>query len=157
MVPTDWEQRAWCDPSGNFYTFKEITKKVHTLIPEHEVHVGADSHVIGSKLILAVAICLYRPGNGGIYFFCRDIKARMSNRNLQFRLNNEVAASISVAEKLALQNRLITVHADISANPAHKSFQYTKQLCSFIKGMGYLFKIKPESWASSSVADSHAK
>jgi predicted RNase H-related nuclease YkuK (DUF458 family) len=157
MVPVNWKNKTWYDPTGHFYTFEEVVQRVHCSTKEHEVHVGADSHVIGSKLILAVAICLYRPGKGGTYFFCRNVQPRRTNKNLGLRLSSEVAASISVADSLALSAQLITVHADVSANPRHKSFQYSQQICSFIKGMGYTCKIKPESWASSSVADLHAK
>lgn len=157
MGVIDWSRKKWFDPSGNSFTFSEIVEKVHASKKECEIHVGSDSHIIGSRLILAVAICIYKPGKGGTYFFSRTISPRKQSRNLGLRLNEEVAASIFVAEALSLQAQNIFVHADVSSNPKHKSFKYAHQICSFIKGMGYTFKIKPDSWASSSVADSHAK
>jgi predicted RNase H-related nuclease YkuK (DUF458 family) len=52
----------------------------------------------------------------------------------------------------------IELHLDIS--PAHKqngTSQFADMLTGFAKGSGFNVKIKPNAWASQSVADKHSK
>jgi predicted RNase H-related nuclease YkuK (DUF458 family) len=76
------------------------------------------------------------------------------------RLEAEALRSIVVADYLRdfFENRFkITVHLDCSDNPKYGSEKYTKKLKSYAVGMGFEVKIKPNSWAASSLADKHAK
>ena len=72
----------------------------------------------------------------------------------------EVQDSIEIANtlrNLIEQDRNICVHADISENEKNRSSVVCEQAKNWIIGMGFDFKLKPISWASSSIADLHAK
>ena len=46
------------------------------------------------------------------------------------------------------------VHLDIGSDPIRcATFKFKKELTSIVKSQGFCCKVKPESWASSGVAD----
>ncbi len=69
----------------------------------------------------------------------------------------EVAKSIDVAYELCgLFSKLgidLEIHADINTNPGFKSNTALKEAMGYIMGMGFIFKAKPEAFASSSCAN----
>ena len=72
----------------------------------------------------------------------------------------EVQDSIEIANAvrdLTHSSRRIFVHADVSENKKNKSNVVCDQVKNWIYGMGFEYKLKPISWASSSIADLHAK
>ena len=160
MLQSDWVGKSWFTGAGACHDFDSVLQAVSENKKEYELHVGADSHLVGEKYMLAVAICLYKPASGGNYFFSRKSMSPKKYSSLGLRLHSEAYAAVEVAaliHKRIDENLKITVHVDISPNPAHKSSKHLKGICSFIQALGYEFRIKPDAWASSSVADSHAK
>ena len=72
----------------------------------------------------------------------------------------EVQDSIETANRvreIVGEQRNISVHADISENEKNKSSVVSEQAKNWIYAMGFDCKLKPISWASSSIADLHAK
>jgi predicted RNase H-related nuclease YkuK (DUF458 family) len=69
----------------------------------------------------------------------------------------EVAKSIDIAYALCkiftVYNVDMEVHADINTNPNFKSNDALKEAMGYIMGMGFVFKAKPEAFASSSCAN----
>ncbi len=120
-----------------------------------KVCIGTDSQVKGSTTVFATVIVFLRQGRGGFMYVNREIiSRRMSVRQ---RMLLEVARSVEVAFGLCgLFSRYgvdLEVHADINTNPAFKSQEALKEAMGYILGMGFAFKAKPESFASSSCAD----
>ena len=66
----------------------------------------------------------------------------------------ETAATV---QELISPNREIFVHADISSDAKNKSNIVYEQARRWIMAMGFGCRMKPISWASSSIADLHAK
>lgn len=76
------------------------------------------------------------------------IKERML---LEVQQSIEVAYQLCpVLEKYGVD---LEVHADINTNPNFQSNAALKEAMGYIMGMGFLFKAKPESFASTNCAN----
>ncbi|MGK0365404.1 MAG: putative RNase H-related nuclease YkuK (DUF458 family) [Saprospiraceae bacterium] len=126
-------------------------KKGHRL----KVCIGTDSQVRGTTTEYATVIVFVREKKGGFMFISSDkTEKKMS---LKERMINEVGKSVEIA--YALCNLLdkhsveLEVHADINTDPSFKSNTALKEAMGYILGMGFVFKAKPNAFASSSCAD----
>jgi len=77
--------------------------------------------------------------------------------SLRERMITEVWKSVDVAYKLCdLLDEFdisLEVHADINTDPHFKSNEALKEAMGYILGMGFVFKAKPDAFASSYCAD----
>ena len=159
----DPDEVVWHSGSGGSYTFAEVIEKIVETKKDNnslEIHVGTDSDPNGKKYAIATGIALRIPGRGACYFWSRDYLNTKYAVNIGFRLEREVADSVVVAEhlkKLIEIDIKIIIHVDCNTKLNHASGKYAKKLTSYAAGMGYTVKIKPDSWAASSLADKHAK
>ena len=120
-----------------------------------KVCVGSDSQVYGHAIEFGTVIVFLREGRGGFMYIANERKTqRMS---LKERLLYEVSKSIEVAYDLC--NLLdefdvdLEVHADINTNPHFQSNTALSEAMGYILSMGFVFKAKPDSFASSSCAN----
>ena len=132
-----------------------------TLIREKEAGhklklcIGSDSQVKGKTIEFATVIVFLREKKGGFMFIRNSkISATMS---LKERMITEVAHSVEVAygvcDLLDRYNVELEVHADINTDPTFKSNTALKEAMGYILGMGFVFKAKPNAFASTSCAD----
>lgn len=152
---------VWKNSSGNEFSFKDIIEVIKNF-PHSQIHVGTDSHYKSGKLIFATVIAIYDPGKCSKYFFQRRFENKIFNdrKNLSVRLLQEVQSSIETASSVReslLDTHRISVHADISENSKNASNVVYEPAKRWIQGMGFTCKMKPLAWASSSIADLHAK
>lgn len=132
-----------------------------TLIKEKQaghrlkVCIGTDSQVRGKVVEFATVIVFLREKKGGFMYIANyKTHQKMSIRE---RMILEVARSVEIA--YALCNLLdeqgveLEVHADINTDPHFKSNTALKEAMGYILGMGFVFKAKPEAFASSACAD----
>lgn len=117
--------------------------------------IGTDSQVRGSKVEYATVIVFLREKKGGFMFINNDkIEQQMS---LKERMISEVAKSIEIAYHLCdLLDEYgieLEVHADINSDPNFKSNTALKEAMGYILGMGFVFKAKPDAFASTYCAD----
>jgi hypothetical protein len=70
-----------------------------------------------------------------------------------FEVGKSIEVSYEIAPLLDLYEIKLEVHADINPDPKHESNKALQQAVGYILGMGYDFKVKPEAYASSHVAD----
>ena len=77
--------------------------------------------------------------------------------SLKERMINEVSKSVEIAYALCdLLDKYhveLEVHADINTDPHFKSNTALSEAMGYILGMGFVFKAKPDAFASSSCAD----
>lgn len=77
--------------------------------------------------------------------------------SLRERLIREVGKSVEVAYSLCeLFDKYdieMEVHADINTDPHFQSNVALKEAMGYIRSMGFVFKAKPDAFASSSCAD----
>ncbi|MBK7410113.1 MAG: hypothetical protein IPL49_20895 [Saprospirales bacterium] len=120
-----------------------------------KVCIGTDSQVRSSIIEFATVIVFLREKKGGfMYIHNHKVEKPMS---LKERMITEVAHSVDVAYKLCdLLDRYkveLEVHADINTDPLFQSNTALKEAMGYILGMGFVFKAKPDAFASSSCAD----
>jgi hypothetical protein len=132
-------------------TIKEETAKGYRL----KVCIGTDSRVKGSEIEFATVIVFLREKHGGFMYIQNE---RMSAKvSIRERMILEVAKSVDVAYSLCnvldKYNVELEVHADINTDPHFKSNSALRDAMGYILGMGFVFKAKPDAFASSSCAD----
>jgi hypothetical protein len=110
-----------------------------------KVCIGTDSQVIGDEAHFATVIV----------FISNDKTLR--KMTLRERMILEVGRSVEVAYALCgLLDQFdvaLEVHADINTDPAFESNTALKEAMGYILSMGFVFKAKPDAFASSSCAD----
>jgi predicted RNase H-related nuclease YkuK (DUF458 family) len=70
-----------------------------------------------------------------------------------FEVGKSIEVATQIAELLDLYEIKMEIHADINPDPKHESNKALQSAVGYILGMGYEFKIKPYSYASSNCAD----
>jgi len=138
---------------------KEAVEK--TILREKElghklkVCIGSDSQVRGGIVEYATVIVFLREKKGGFMFIHNSRENR--KMSLRERMIFEVSKSIEVAYALCdLLDKYdveLEVHADINTDPHFESNTALKEAMGYILSMGFVFKAKPDAFASSSCAD----
>ncbi|MEO7766923.1 MAG: ribonuclease H-like YkuK family protein [Ferruginibacter sp.] len=155
------KQQQWRKLSGQ-KIYKPIEEEVVDVIAnesamghELKVCIGTDSQVKGKETEFATVIVFIRKGKGGFMYIRNEVT--MQKMSIKERMLAEVAKSIEVAYPLCnIFSRYsvdMEVHADINTNPHFKSNDALKEAMGYIMGMGFVFKAKPEAFASSSCAN----
>jgi predicted RNase H-related nuclease YkuK (DUF458 family) len=120
-----------------------------------KVCIGTDSQVIGKEVHFASVIVFLREKRGGFMFISNHKSSRVMS--LRERMILEVGRSVEVAyalcELLDQYDVALEVHADINTDPAFESNKALKEAMGYILSMGFVFKAKPDAFASSSCAD----
>ena len=120
-----------------------------------KVCIGTDSQVIGGEVHFATVIVFLREKRGGFMFISNDKTARKTT--LRERMILEVGRSVEVAYSLCHlldeHDVALEVHADINTDPTFESNTALKEAMGYILSMGFVFKAKPDAFASSSCAD----
>ncbi|MFZ1751936.1 MAG: ribonuclease H-like YkuK family protein [Saprospiraceae bacterium] len=120
-----------------------------------KICIGSDSQVKSGVTEFASVIVFVREKKGGYMYFSSEIT--MQKMTLKERMIKEVAMSVQLAYSLChLLDKYhveLEVHADINTDPSFKSNIALKDAMGYILGMGFVFKAKPEAFASSCCAD----
>jgi len=132
-----------------------VLKKESELGNNLKVYIGTDSQVKRKIVEFATVIVFLREHKGGFMYIHKDrIFHRMS---IKERMLTEVQKSIDIAYLLCplLEKHHIDleIHADINTNPNFQSNVALKDAMGYILGMGFIFKAKPESFASTNCAN----
>ena len=127
-----------------------------------EIHIGSDSHKRKGhqgEWLFANVICLYTPGRSGTYFYRKVIVRRNYTGDLHSRIMEEATQSIDLATYVQqeITSKKIYVHSDTNTDMRYPTSKFTKTIKNWVKSCGFGFLCKPDSWASSGVADRHAK
>lgn len=120
-----------------------------------KVCIGTDSQVKGAVTDFATVIVFIREQRGAFMFIHQE---RTSQKmTIKERMLYEVQKSIDIAYKLCdlldLYDVGLEVHADINTNPMFKSNAALHEAMGYIMSMGFVFKAKPEAFASSCCAN----
>ncbi len=120
-----------------------------------KVCIGTDSQVIGAEVHFATVIVFLREKRGGFMFISNEKSKR--TMTIRERMILEVGRSVEVAyalcELLDRYDVALEVHADINTDPSFESNTALKEAMGYILSMGFVFKAKPDAFASSSCAD----
>ncbi|MDP2629391.1 MAG: ribonuclease H-like YkuK family protein [Candidatus Harrisonbacteria bacterium] len=127
----------------------------------YTITIGSDSEQFADKRAdFVTAIVIHRVGNGARYFWRRLVSERPYH-SLRDRMYEEVSLSLeiaqhflSVAKAMKLEGFQFEIHIDIGKNGATKTM--IAELTGMIRANNFIWRIKPESYAASKVADRHA-
>ena len=155
------KETIWHTGSGNAANIEDVVEqiKLHTR-RDGKVYVGADSQLGGEFCTFVTVICLH----GGLdrnkkYFFKKEKVSAKKIGNLRHRINQEVIRSLStlsfIVENVPRAN--IEIHVDIGMSDRSRTKPFVDSIVGWVKGLGVSCKVKPDAWASASVADRHTK
>lgn len=117
--------------------------------------IGSDSQVKGKVTEFASVIVFLREKKGGFMFIHNEKSTQ--TMSIKERMILEVSLSVDIAYALCnlldRYNVELEVHADINTDPSFKSNTALRDAMGYILGMGFVFKAKPDAFASSSCAD----
>jgi uncharacterized protein len=134
---------------------EETIRSEHAMGHKLKVCIGTDSQVRGEFVEFATVIVFLREKKGGFMFIHNDKMQKQVG--LRERMILEVAKSVEVAyalcDLLDDYDVALEVHADINTDPHFKSNEAMKEAMGYILGMGFVFKAKPDAFASSYCAD----
>ncbi len=134
---------------------EQIILKEKNLGYKLKVCIGTDSQVTGLSTEFATVIVFVRPKHGG--FMLISSEKTKKPFTLKERMIEEVSRSIQIAYKIcSLLDQYqvdLEVHADINTNPQFKSNSALSDAMGYILGMGFVFKAKPDAFASSYCAN----
>ena len=126
-----------------------------------KVFVGTDSQLKSDCCVFVNAICLHKNTGKKYakYYFNRSRLENSDYKILRVRIMKEVQESIQIALDLMEMNPEmdLEVHVDIGRTQKSATRKFADSISGWLKGVGIPCKMKPYSWASSSVADWHTK
>ena len=134
---------------------EQAIEREYNLGNKLKVCIGTDSQVKGNVTDFATVIVFLREQKGGFMFIHQE---RTSQKmSIKERMLAEVQKSIetaySLCDLLDLYDVDLEVHADINTNPQFKSNAALHEAMGYILSMGFVFKAKPEAFASSACAN----
>ena len=152
----------WVSGSGKSVSFEDITNIVKDCIEGgSKVFIGSDSFTSKNKVNFATVICLY-GSDVSRYFFSREYLPKNKFSALVTRITEEVRSSVELAEYLMnshnIDQKNIELHIDVSPfNLKNATSKFSDMLKGYVAGAGFECRIKPDAWASQSIADRHSK
>lgn len=155
-------QDRWFTGSGEPIPFLELLSLVDKyILSGGKLFIGTDSQIKNDGCTFVTAICLHGRADKfyATYFFNRQKVEKEPYKVLRVRIMKEVQNSIDIAMSLIEKhpNAEIEVHVDVGKTQRSATRHFVDAINGWIKGVGLKCKIKPDSWAACSVADSHTK
>ncbi|MFH0906751.1 MAG: ribonuclease H-like YkuK family protein [bacterium] len=157
----------FCSPTNGKIELAKVAKEISCFIDndshsKYRLIVGTDSPGI-KKADFVTAIIVYRVGRGGRYFWKKTNGGRIYH-TLRDRIHKEVTLSLQTAQDILAQLELLLktrkelnydfqIHIDVGQNGPTRDM--IKEVVGMVRGNGFEAKIKPESYAASSVADKY--
>tara|TARA_B100000212_G_scaffold342150_1_gene327933 strand:+ start:2035 stop:2520 length:486 start_codon:yes stop_codon:yes gene_type:complete len=155
--------KNWSSGSGKDQKFEKILEQVSSHSKKNQkIFIGSDSFVSRQKVCFVTAVCLVSYGRGSRYFFYKESAPAKRYNILSTRITEEVRRSIELAEifmsEAKMMPEMIELHLDVSPFAAKESTsKFSEMLKGYVQGYGFGCKLKPNAWASQSVADRHSK
>ena len=151
----------WVSPSGYQQTDDEFKKSIIDNVSMGcKVYIGTDSMLYDDICNFATVVAFHnndiRVAN---YLYKRFKMPSLGYNDLQTKITEEVSLAIQAAQLVMsyCPDAEIEVHVDIGRNKRNKTRGLLPMVRGWVSGMGFNLRIKPESWASSSIADCHTK
>lgn len=120
-----------------------------------KVCIGTDSQVKGASIHFATAIVFLREHKGGFMYINQDrynMKMGIKERMLA-EVQKSIETAYALCDLLDAYDVELEVHADINTSPQFKSNAALHEAMGYILSMGFVFKAKPEAFASSTCAN----
>ncbi|WP_113638790.1 ribonuclease H-like YkuK family protein [Nubsella zeaxanthinifaciens] len=120
-----------------------------------KVCIGTDSQVKASHIDFATVIVLLRKHHGGFMYIAQEKTTQQMGikERMLLEVQKSIETAYSICDLLDIYDVDLEVHADINTNPSFKSNKALNEAMGYILSMGFIFKAKPEAFASSTCAD----
>ncbi|WP_207534343.1 ribonuclease H-like YkuK family protein [Desertivirga arenae] len=120
-----------------------------------KVCIGTDSQVKGAVTDFATVIVFLREKKGAFMFINQEksTKKMSIKERMLWEVQKSIETAYALCDLLDLYDVDLEVHADINTNPMFKSNQALHEAMGYILSMGFVFKAKPEAFASSACAN----
>ena len=154
---------TWFSGSGGVFSYEDMVKIIESYIKKgSKIFIGSDSFIAKRRVNFATAICLYGGTGSTRYFFAKERIPKKRFNVMSSRITEEARRSVVLAEHLKtfhhIRSQDIELHLDVS--PTHLKNGTSKlsdMLRGYVTGAGFKCRVKPEAWASQTVADKHSK
>lgn len=142
--------------------------RMRKLWPSSEISItiGTDSQNYSDTKVVSV-VAVVCKGHGGIFFY--RIERIDKIKDVKLKLHMETNSSLQIADKLLdiIQNdkkyeqmfldTTYAIHIDAGNSKNGKTYGLIPELIGWVKGSGYDYEIKPDSYTASSIADKISK
>ena len=148
-------------PTWGMMSLQQIKDNIQAYLNEdaqapYKVVIGTDSHTHYDQTVFVTALVIHRVGKGARFFFRKSRNKPLLD--LRHRIYRETELSLDVIEKLK-ENGLLDlvtdwpfeIHVDIGRNGETRKLIH--EIVGWIQAVGYVAKIKPDSFGANSVAD----
>ncbi|TLS37915.1 ribonuclease H-like YkuK family protein [Pseudalkalibacillus caeni] len=152
-------------PSVGRVSTKELTNVIKSYLKEdpktpYRVVIGTDSQTTRKTTQFVTALIIHRVGKGARIFY-HKIKHKPIF-DLRHRIYKETELSLNLMEKLKeegiselLADWPIEIHLDVGQQGETR--KVIQEVVGWVSSVGYIAKIKPDSFGASSVADRYTK
>ncbi len=154
---------SWSTGSNKTIDFYEILKILNeNIIKGSKVFIGSDSFISNKKVCFASAICVYGPETPGRYFFFKETIPNKPYSALVSRITEETRRSVEIGcllmDEYGFNPENIELHLDVSPfHAGNATSKFSDMLKGYVQGYGFDYRLKPDAWASQSIADKHSK
>ena len=157
---TEQKWSTGSDESIDFYEMLKIIKDY--TVKGSKVFIGSDSFITNKKVCFASAVCLYGENTPSRYFFFRENVPRKQYSALVSRITEETRRSVEIGcllmDEYGFDPQTIELHLDVSPFSAgNATSKFSDMLKGYVQGYGFDYRLKPDAWASQSIADKHSK
>jgi predicted RNase H-related nuclease YkuK (DUF458 family) len=141
------------------FDFDTIRKEISASADDSSVYIGADSKVYshkGEPMVAYVTVIILHHGSSKGAKIFRSHRTDRYYGQIRSRLMAEVTDAILAGTEIAdvIGDRGFEIHLDINRDERYKSSALVKEATGYVLGtMGFEPKLKPDSFAASSVAD----
>ncbi len=154
--------KKWFSGSGIAHSFEDVSETVSRHSLRNKIFIGSDSFLTKRNTCFVTAVCLLTHNHGGRYFLYKEYIKTSQYDILSVRITEEVRRSIDLAEHFMNTYNIlpsnIELHLDVSPFAAKNgTSKLSDMLRGYVQGYGFECKLKPDAWASQTVADKHSK
>ena len=156
-------EKKWVTGSGNEIDFYDVLKHIRKYIKKGaKIFIGSDSFISREKVCFASAVCLHGGEDGGRYFFYKEFLPKPNYSQLVARITEETRKSVEIAcllmDEYGISADCIELHLDVSPFGANNgTSRYSDMLKGYVQGFGVDYRLKPDAWASQTIAAKHSK
>ena len=151
----------WCDADGRNVKHSTIIDELRRYtVMGGKIYVGADSMYRNTNCVFACTIALHDSSqNIAKYYFKKERDTSSKYKDISVKINKEVDLAVNTALEIRakIPNSKIEIHVDIGRKKKNTTRFLVNQIRGWVTGLGFICCIKPNSWASSDIADWHTK
>ena len=156
-------KQNWVTGSGRQIDFYDLLRLIREYVRKGaKIFIGSDSFISKNKVCFASAVCLHGGEENGRYFFYKEFLPKQQFTQLVARITEETRRSVEIAclfmDEYGVDPQNIELHLDVSPFGANNgTSKYSDMLKGYVQGFGVDYRLKPDAWASQTIADKHSK